>query len=429
MDSLRPVERTLGNGLRFLCVDMPHVHSVYVGVFARGGALCETRETCGISHLVEHLMMSQTARSPSRQELTTRLATLPGSFNASTSQTHLDFWLFTDPAFLPQAVEALAEITTIRSFPDDVLISEKRLLQNEIAHEGDHVYDDGMRQMLFGDGPGGRSVGGRSAAIRRLSGDVIHETIRRTFNPPNLVVVLCGRDADANADAVAARWGCLVRQELAPMETPRVAMRDLPRVENFRFPRVPANVAVGFAAQRPGSPRDALVMTFLEHNLLSPSARLFHDLRYGVFNVYHSAVEYRIVANIHYLCAHFRAGSRSQPSLCARFLAELRRVRDGDIPVEWFETGRANLRFTLEAVKDNPFTLGEAIGYRAVCPHSGEGMSFDDDLDVIRTMTIDDVVHASKRLFSIENFFLFHGRGAGYLQRRRELRLAAECLR
>ncbi len=75
----------LPGGLRVAAVEMPHMASVALGVWAGVGGRFESAEFNGISHFIEHMLFKGTRRRNSRQ-ISESIEGAGGYLNAFTSE-------------------------------------------------------------------------------------------------------------------------------------------------------------------------------------------------------------------------------------------------------------------------------------------------------------------------------------------------------
>ena len=78
---------TLANGVRVVCIDLPHFDSVCVSVFVRTGSRHESRRLNGISHVVEHMAFKGT-HTRSCQQINLDAERLGAEVNAHTDKDH-----------------------------------------------------------------------------------------------------------------------------------------------------------------------------------------------------------------------------------------------------------------------------------------------------------------------------------------------------
>ena len=80
----------LTNGLRVVSEELPHFHSVAVGVWLNAGSRDETLEENGLSHFLEHMAFKGTPRRTAL-EIAREIDQIGGSCNAFTSKEQTCF--------------------------------------------------------------------------------------------------------------------------------------------------------------------------------------------------------------------------------------------------------------------------------------------------------------------------------------------------
>ena len=99
----------LANGLRVVTVELPHLHTATLVMYAKVGSRYETPRDNGLSHFLEHLVFKGT-RHRNALQIAESLETLGGSLNAFTSREHTCFTARILDEHLPQAVDVVADL-------------------------------------------------------------------------------------------------------------------------------------------------------------------------------------------------------------------------------------------------------------------------------------------------------------------------------
>src|SRR5207302_8904110 len=97
------------NGMRLATVEMPHMRSVSVGVWAGIGGRFETEENSGISHFIEHLMFKGT-KNRSAKQITEAVEGVGGYINAFTTEDHTCYYAKGGAQHLPILCEVLCDM-------------------------------------------------------------------------------------------------------------------------------------------------------------------------------------------------------------------------------------------------------------------------------------------------------------------------------
>ncbi len=125
-------ETQLDNGLRVVSHEMPHLHTVSLGVWVNAGARCETPDQHGISHLLEHLAFKGTRRR-SAQAIAEEIEAAGGDINAATSMENTAYFARVLKDDLALAVDMLADILLEPVFDAGELERERHVIVQEIG--------------------------------------------------------------------------------------------------------------------------------------------------------------------------------------------------------------------------------------------------------------------------------------------------------
>jgi predicted Zn-dependent peptidase len=72
------------NGLRVVCVEMPHLHSAELAVYLKVGGRNDPHAKAGLSHVLEHMLFRGTVDFGSSLEIENAFEAIGGAPNAST---------------------------------------------------------------------------------------------------------------------------------------------------------------------------------------------------------------------------------------------------------------------------------------------------------------------------------------------------------
>lgn len=177
------------NGFRLLTLEMPHLRSLRLDLFLRGGSRWETRETSGLSHLLEHMLFNGTASYPSALELALAAADIGGAMNGETGQEMTAYSLWTRPQHARKAVELLASMVCEPLLDAGELEVEKQIILAEIAEQPKTKTLD---ELVWPDHPLSLPVPGAPATVRSFRREHLMDWYRRFYTPDNMVLVVSG---------------------------------------------------------------------------------------------------------------------------------------------------------------------------------------------------------------------------------------------
>jgi len=100
----------LPNGLTVVTVELPHLHSVSVVMYARVGSRYEPVADNGLSHFLEHMLFRGTERLPDAYALNHAIEALGGTLYAETGRDYSLYQISLHPETLQPGLELFGEI-------------------------------------------------------------------------------------------------------------------------------------------------------------------------------------------------------------------------------------------------------------------------------------------------------------------------------
>src|SRR6266568_6914641 len=106
----------LANGLRLVTVELPHLHTAAIVVYAKVGSRYESPEDNGLSHFLEHMLFRGSERHPSSFALNLAIESLGGTLYAETGRDYSLYQISLWPELLAEGMAILADIFTAPAF-------------------------------------------------------------------------------------------------------------------------------------------------------------------------------------------------------------------------------------------------------------------------------------------------------------------------
>ena len=219
------IRRTvLPGGVRVLTENMPGLRSVTIGAWVGVGSRDEADGHHGSTHFLEHLLFKGT---PTRtaMDIASAFDEVGGEANAATGKEHTTYYARVLDADLPMAVDVISDMVTSATISDEDVTSERGVILEELAMNDDDPSDvvhEKFAEVVLGDHPLGRPIGGTADTIRAVPREAIWEHYREHYVPPGLVVTAAGGlDHDAVCDLVAKSLGVAgwpAEPEVTPLE-------------------------------------------------------------------------------------------------------------------------------------------------------------------------------------------------------------------
>ncbi len=359
--SFKVFQDRLRSGLRVVTVQTPRLHSVMCAVYVRVGSRHETRETSGVSHLLEHLFFRGSRRYPDSVRMNAAVEAVGGNLNGVTMRDSSYFYTPAHADGLEVSLDILGDMLTRPKLTK--LATEKRVILEEMLDEVDERGRDVdvenlSKQELFGAHPLALKIAGTVEGVKRLTASQVRAHFERAYVAGNMVVAVAGPVTRARVLKAArrafryARPGPqLTEQPPPPFRTNGPYLRFVPLDESqveFRlsFPAVPES--------HPDAPALALLRRVLDDGL---SSRLPHRI------VEQLGLAYSVGATIEgfHDTALFEVDGACAPCNLARVLTEVLRtlatLRRGETTSA--ELRRAKTRFALhlDFQQDSPAEL------------------------------------------------------------------------
>src|SRR5277367_2852565 len=100
----------LENGLTVVTVELPHLHSVSIVMYARVGSRYEAPADNGLSHFLEHMLFRGTEQLPDAYALNHAIEALGGTLYAETGRDCSLYQISLHPEMLSEGLALFAEI-------------------------------------------------------------------------------------------------------------------------------------------------------------------------------------------------------------------------------------------------------------------------------------------------------------------------------
>ena len=298
MNQERNLRRTvLPNGLTILTERMDHLRSVAMGVWIKSGSRCESAESNGISHFVEHMLFKGT-RSRSAQHIAREMDSIGGNLDAFTSKETICFNVKSLADHVPVALDVLSDLVLNPIFAAPDIERERGVILEEIKIDEDNpdvLVHELFTQSFWKDHPLGKPILGTTDTIARLDQQSLFAYHRDRFHGGNIVFSAAG-DLDHNrfADAVSAKFSSLaagqtLHELAAPQASARILLHNKRSLEQVQ-------ICLGLPA--PPITDENRYVTLILNTVLGGgmSSRLFQTIREErgmVYSIYSDLAPYR----------------------------------------------------------------------------------------------------------------------------------------
>lgn len=364
---------SLPNGLRVIWHELPHLNTVSIVAAVQAGPCYEPAGHFGASHFLEHLHMSSTEQSPSREEFHSRLAQVPGHFNAYTGTECVSYHVDIGRCGVEAAVQLLCEILTPRHYGEAVFEAERALLLSETDSDSESDYFDWLSASLFPRHIYGTRARRTRRDIRRIGREKLHTFDMATYRPQRIVVAVAGSFESLPKDRIRDCLSTIPDRCAKSVAFPDDPSWVCPIVSTDAASHRMRQLNIGFLS-RPSdeTPQDLAMWRILDSGLLNYGSRLFERLRYAVSSTYQISTACLSFRRSAAFAIHGLSPRSSFLRVVEEVLAEYSRLRAGDVPNRWFESTRDLVAFESQSCVDS--AEGAAAYYAtAECSEFGNG--------------------------------------------------------
>lgn len=396
----------LPNGMRIIAEEMPHTHSVSMGVFTRVGSRYEPARLSGVSHFLEHMFFKGTERRNARQ-ISEAIEGVGGALNAYTSYESTCYYAKVANIHFDRAVDTLGDMLLHSRFDAKEIEKERRVIIEEINmtldSPGDWVHQL-LDETMWGDQPLGRDIAGTADSVSGLRRQDLLSFMREHYTTPNTVISIAGNIPvatmmDTWTQALGAYRG---GQQFEPEPTHQPLAGRRVRLVNKQTEQ--ANFCIGLPAVPYGDPdrRPLQVLnTILGGGM---SSRLFQEIReerglaysvYSYTNEFDDAGKWVIYGGVEI------GNVEAAIEAC---LEELRKVRDKGITADELQHVKEQVKGGMLIGLEDTWSVASRNGahilrYNTVVP-------VEQVVAEIEAVTQDDVMRVAQRLITPDALYL-----------------------
>jgi zinc protease len=224
----------LKNGLTLLVHQMPEAKVVSTQVFVRSGSVLEGKYMrAGLSHYLEHIVVSGSTRSIGEEQAKQRLAEIGGSLDAYTSYDRTVFYINAGAGHWKDALSILlAKVTQNLIAPEDIA-REKNVIQQEMkmrASNPSNVLWDLFLQTAYQKSPVRYPVIGYPKVFLKQGRSELLDYYRQRYRPQNIIVSVAGNvPAPQVVEFVAQNTKDFLPLNSAPAVVPQEPQQESPR--------------------------------------------------------------------------------------------------------------------------------------------------------------------------------------------------------
>jgi len=403
---IRPFQETLKNGLRVVCVEMPHLHAAELAIYLKVGGRHDPSGREGLSHFLEHVLFRGTADYASSLVIESAFEAIGGAPNAATDTDSTCYYSRIHPDHIADGMQIFASM--LQSPLLAGIEIEKRIITEEaredLNEQGTEVNPDTITsRLLWPDHPLGRPTIGTLASIAAIEHHDLLEHLQRYYIPSNAVLVVSGPIQSsavfAAAQACFAGWQDGVLPPLQLLTT----RRSRSTITCVQDSDSQMNLQLAFLGFSRGDSR-FMGLRFLRRILAGGgSSRLHLRLREEMGIIY--SVEGSVAAYDETGCLAFDLSTAAATLLQAveTTLEELLGFTKTPIPADELERVRNSYFFDLDYSRDSTYEMGGRYGWGELM---GVVRSIEQDREEAGKITDSELQSIARTIFAPENLRL-----------------------
>ena len=395
----------LDNGLEVVLLE-DHTTPVVASYFVvKTGLRDEDAATCGMSHMLEHLLFNGTETRT--QEQLYRQADLLGAYNnAFTRDDYTCYMMVAPREHFARVLDLQADMLFHSVIPPEKLEKERGIVLEELAKDRtspDEQAERLLQEFLFRGTPYALPVVGTETSIGAMSREQILRYYHGHYVPNNTVLLVVG-----DFEPAAARSTITGRLKVYPA-TPLPAVPPMPditkegRQATFTAGVPASRVVVSVTAPRPGAPlfhAFELARRYLEDEHASPLAELVKAGDIAQFGG-----EYQLNRDfaLYRLTLEAKGSDPWEPAVVEELMGKIRRLKPELLSAEALKSYRIRLEVDEIYNYENIHYLGMLKGQLLAIGASADYGSFFGDryLAPFQSVTAEQIQEWAVRLLGL----------------------------
>ncbi len=253
-------DTTLANGLQVIVIENHAVPLVSVELDVKNGAFTEPPDYAGLSHLYEHMFFKANRTIPSQEKYLQRLRQLGASWNGTTSEERVNYFVTVGLDSLRPALEFMEDAIRYPLFQQEELVRERPVVIGEFDRNEANPYFHlfrGTDTLLWSPAYYSRkSVIGNREVILGTPQEKMRTIQQRYYVPNNSALIVAGDLTPARGFAIAAEvFGDWPRGE-DPFATPAPDPPPLTKTQAVVVEQPVQGTTLAFSWQGPSVTRD-----------------------------------------------------------------------------------------------------------------------------------------------------------------------------
>ncbi|MEB3102618.1 M16 family metallopeptidase [Ferviditalea candida] len=387
----------LDNGLRIVYEEIPTMRSVSFGIWVKTGSRNESPENNGISHLIEHMLFKGTEKYSVR-EIAEIFDGIGGNVNAFTAKEYTCYYAKVLDRHLPIAVDVLADMFFHSLLDGEELRKEKNVIFEEISmyeDTPDDMVHDLVTRAAYGSHSLGYSILGTEDILGELHSEDLRKYMKEYYTIENTVISVAGNINNNVIDLIDKHFGSYANLGIERSQ-------PVPEFLGGHIFHAKTTEQNHFCLSLPGcsTDDDRLYAMVMLNNAIGGgmSSRLFQEVRekrglaYSIYS-YHSAF---IDSGLFTIYAG--TAPKQTEEVLKVTLDVLDEIRRNGLSDKELAQGKEQLKGSLILSLESTSSRMNRIGKNELI--LGKHYSLDEMIEKIDSVTMEDILEMTKRIFT-----------------------------
>lgn len=403
---IKPFNHKLDNGLRVVCVEMPHLHSAELALYLKVGGRNDPSGKEGLSHFLEHILFRGTSEFSCSQEIENAFEAIGGAPNASTDADSTCFYSRIHPDHYRRGMEIFASMI-MRPLLKGVEI-EKRIISEEaredLNEQGEEINADTIvSRLLWPSHPLGMPTIGTLESIAGITRADLETHLSSFYIPSRAVLVVAGPVSDSDVFTAATEVFGDWHGNEPPPALPVGKLRNSPQIRFVHDSDSQMTLQLAFLGLCRRDPRFMALRLLRRLMAGGGSSRLHLRLREELGIVY--SVEAAIGAYEETGCLAIDLSTSPETLIQAIevTLEEISLITREPVPSSELDRVRRMYSYDLEYSRDSAYELGGRYGWGELM---GVVRSIEEDQQEAARITSEDLLKTARTVFAPGNLRL-----------------------
>ncbi len=389
------------NGLRLVVKKIDGLLSASAGILVKTGSMNERCEENGISHFIEHVMFKGTEKRTAF-DISDHIDRIGAQINAFTSKELTCYYTKSTKEHLENSLEILSDIFFNSVFDEKELEKEKGVVIEEINMCEDTPEDiclDLLAKSYYGNFGLGQTILGPEKNIKAFNSESVKAYMKKYYTADNVVISIAGNiDLDTTISYVEKYFlnNFINIKSYEQVKTTYSAPQKL--YKSKRIEQTHIGLAMnGFKVKDKLSDAFSVANTILGGGM---SSRLFQKIREELglcYSVYSYASQYK---DNGLLEIYAGVNTLARDKAVSAIVEEIKKFKKEGVTEQEFARGKEQIKssfiFSQESAASQMLIHGKYMIFL------DEVFDFDERINMINRVSIDDVHDAIRQSFDVE---------------------------